>query len=75
MAAGGVGGAGGAGGAASGAWTAALCATGRGWDGALATAPPKSSATDSAGPTSMILEQTEQRARTPVAGTLSGSIR
>jgi hypothetical protein len=43
--------------------------------GALAMAPPKSSATDSAGPTSMMLEHTEQRARTPVAGTFAGSIR
>ena len=35
----------------------------------------KSSATDSAGPMSMTLEHTEQRARTPVPGTLDGSMR
>jgi hypothetical protein len=38
-------------------------------------APPKSSAIDSAGPTSMTLEHTEQRARIPVAGTFCGSTR
>lgn len=48
---------------------------GRGVATALAVTPPKSSTTDSAGPMSMMLEQTEQRARTPVPGTLSGSIR
>jgi hypothetical protein len=43
--------------------------------GAVATAPAKSSAIDSEGPTSMMVEHTEQRARTPVAGTFCGSIR
>jgi hypothetical protein len=61
----------GATGAAVGA-TAAVAATGA---GALATAPPKSSAIDSAGPTSMTLEHTEHRARIPVAGTFAGSTR
>jgi hypothetical protein len=38
-------------------------------------APPKSSATVSAGPISITLEQTEQRARTPGPGTFAGSMR
>ena len=87
-AAGGAGGAAGIGagttGAAAGAATGAGAATATGVAavgatataaGALATAPPKSSAIDSAGPTSMMLEQTEHRARMPVAGTFTGSIR